>query len=139
MTTAQHIHNGRKCLPALEILAELHQCPANEALGDQAELLLRTSAQVSRERRHLTESDVRAGYLKLLIAALGYSAAHFFPEPHDFESKAIVDLAVKDGCSAVRRLRPDHVAQGLKKSRQEGPALNQRVQDVNLDPTIPIA
>jgi DhnA family fructose-bisphosphate aldolase class Ia len=27
----------------------------------------------------------------------------------------------------------------FKKSRQEGPALNQRVQDVYLDPTIPIA
>ena len=39
-------------------LSELHQRPVDELLGDEADLLLRTPAKVSREGLHLPGPDV---------------------------------------------------------------------------------
>ena len=39
-------------------LADLHQRPGEELLGDEADLRLRTPAKVSRERPHLPGPDV---------------------------------------------------------------------------------
>ena len=90
------------------------------------------SPQVLRRLQQLSGAGrlAQSGYPSIFPMDQGFeqSAAHSFaPNPDNFDSEAIVELAWNMGRKA------------FKKSLQKGAALIQMVQDVCLDPTIAIA